>query len=136
MSGILLDTCACIWLLDGSLSKSARAELDRRVQRGEQIHVSAASAWEIGMLFARGRIVSSLRAPEYFAQLMEPPYMRLVPAEPRLLIESNFLPGHPPRDPWDRLIAATAREAGLLLMTGDRELLRYAESGNLRALPC
>jgi PIN domain nuclease of toxin-antitoxin system len=135
MSEILLDTCACIWLLEGCLTDETRAELDQRVRQGEELHVSAATAWEVGMLLARGRMTSPLGPEQYFAQLMEPEFMRLAPAQPHVLIRSNYLPGEPPRDPWDRILVATARELGLILMTGDRELLRYAASGNLRALP-
>ena len=55
---------------------------------------------------------------------------------PELLILSSFLPGSPPRDPADRILAATAREFGYVLMTRDRLLLDYADQGHVRALSC
>ena len=57
-----------------------------------------------------------------------------MPAE--LLIESQSLPGDIHKDPYDRIIAATAREYGYTVMTRDRALLDYAAQGYLSALAC
>ena len=53
-----------------------------------------------------------------------------------LLIESQSLPGDIHKDPYDRIIAATAREYGYTVMTRDRALLDYAAQGYLSALAC
>jgi PIN domain nuclease of toxin-antitoxin system len=55
---------------------------------------------------------------------------------PDLLIAASFLPGKPPRDPADRIIAATARDYGCTLVTRDRSLLDYGEQGHVRVLAC
>jgi PIN domain nuclease of toxin-antitoxin system len=55
---------------------------------------------------------------------------------PEVLIASAFLPGSPPRDPADRIIAATARAFGLALITRDGELMAYGESGHLITIAC
>ena len=55
---------------------------------------------------------------------------------PDILIGSSFLPGKPPRDPADRILAVTAREYGYQLVTRDRPLLDYADQGHIRALAC
>jgi PIN domain nuclease of toxin-antitoxin system len=47
-----------------------------------------------------------------------------------------FLPGKPPRDPADRIIAATARDLGATLVTRDRALLAYGEEGHVAVLEC
>jgi PIN domain nuclease of toxin-antitoxin system len=49
---------------------------------------------------------------------------------------SSYLPGEPPRDPADRIIAATAREYGYCLVTRDRLLLEYADRGHIQVLVC
>jgi PIN domain nuclease of toxin-antitoxin system len=56
--------------------------------------------------------------------------------EPAVLIAASFLPGEAPRDPADRILAATAREYGLRLVTRDQRLLEYAEQGHIQALRC
>ena len=50
-----------------------------------------------------------------------------------LLIASSYLPGKPPKDPTDRILAATARELGA---TRDRALLGYGEQGHVAVLEC
>jgi len=62
--------------------------------------------------------------------------VELAQLTPETLIASSFLPGRPPRDPVDRILIATAREYGLVLMTRDRGLLDYADQGHLEALAC
>ncbi len=57
-----------------------------------------------------------------------------MPAE--LLIESQSLPGNIHQDPYDRIIAATAREYGYTVMTRDRALLDYGQEGYLSAVEC
>jgi PIN domain nuclease of toxin-antitoxin system len=62
--------------------------------------------------------------------------VQLAPMSADLLIDSSFLPGKPPRDPADRIIAATARDHGCTLLTRDRALIDYAAQGHIRVLSC
>jgi PIN domain nuclease of toxin-antitoxin system len=55
---------------------------------------------------------------------------------PDVLVSSSFLPGSPPRDPVDRILAATAGEHGYQLLTRDRLLLSYGKQGHMHILPC
>jgi PIN domain nuclease of toxin-antitoxin system len=50
---------------------------------------------------------------------------------PGLLIASAFLPGHPLRDPADRIIAATARAYDLAIVTRVIELIPYGKAGHI-----
>jgi PIN domain nuclease of toxin-antitoxin system len=60
----------------------------------------------------------------------------LAPMPPAVLVSSSFLPGDALRDPADRIIAATARTFGYLLMTRDRPLLDFALDGHAHAIAC
>jgi len=62
--------------------------------------------------------------------------MRLASLSPELLIAASFLPGAPPRDFADRIIAATARDLGATLMTRDRALVNYGAQGHVSVLAC
>ena len=62
--------------------------------------------------------------------------LELAELSPDVLVGSSFLPGPALRDPADRIIAATARMFGYRLMTRDRPLLEFAESGQAAAIPC
>jgi len=46
------------------------------------------------------------------------------------------LPGAPPADPADRIIAATARLHGYRVITRDGKLLSYAAQGHILATAC
>jgi PIN domain nuclease of toxin-antitoxin system len=53
-----------------------------------------------------------------------------------LLIESRGLPGYPPDDPADRIIITTAREADMIVVTRDKQILNSSRAGYLRTLAC
>lgn len=134
---LLLDTCAAIWLSNADpISNEASVALQQTRDSGEPVYVSPITAWEMGLLAARGR-VSLLMSPErWFERLLEAPGLRLSEMPPNILIASSFLPGRLPGDPADRIIAAIAREYGYKLLTRDRPLLEYAEQGHIQAIPC
>jgi PIN domain nuclease of toxin-antitoxin system len=90
----------------------------------------------MGMLVSRGRINLSMSPDKWFARLIQAPGLQLCEMPPSVLAGASFLPGSPPRDPADRILAATAREFGYMLMTRDRPLLDYARQGHLQALAC
>jgi PIN domain nuclease of toxin-antitoxin system len=136
-SPLLLDTCAVIWLAnDEPISKGAREALARALQSDEPVYVSPISALEVGLLAARGRIRLQLPVEKWFGFFLDSPGVQLADMSASILIASSFLPGKIPGDPTDRIIAATAREYGYRILTRDRALLAYAESGNCRALAC
>ena len=88
------------------------------------------------MLTSRGRLQMLIRPERWFASLFEVPGVRLADMSPDLLIASCYLPGKPPNDPTDRIIAATARELGATLITRDRALLAYGEQGHVSVVEC
>ena len=135
---LLLDTCAAIWISEEQpLASEALTAIERSHRSGEFIHVSPITAWEIGLLVSRGKLTSPMSPQRWFERLLQAPGVRLADISPDVLIASSFLPGAPPRDPVDRILAATARKCGYRLMTRDRPLLTYAPAqGHLQALAC
>jgi PIN domain nuclease of toxin-antitoxin system len=134
---LLLDTCAVIWIVsDQPIAKEAREAVAGALEADEPVFVSPISAWEIGLLASRGRMSMPMSPEKWFERLLEAPGLHLAAMSPRILIASSFLPGRSPKDPADRIIAATAREFDYCVVTRDRRLLDYAGSGYCRALPC
>jgi PIN domain nuclease of toxin-antitoxin system len=134
---LLLDTCAVIWVAeDQPISERAALALDEAHAADQFVYVSPITAWEVGLLVARGRLTTIIKPQLWFERLLDVPNVRLADMSPDLLISSSFLPGEPPRDPADRIVAATAREYGYTLMTRDRLLLDYAEQGHIQAVCC
>jgi PIN domain nuclease of toxin-antitoxin system len=137
MQPYLLDTCAVIWIADNErIAAEAVEALEIANEAGEATYVSPITAWEIGMLASRERVKLLTTPQRWFARLFETPNVRLADMSPDLLIAASFLPGKPPRDPADRIIAATARDYGCTLVTRDRALLDYGEQGHIRVLVC
>jgi PIN domain nuclease of toxin-antitoxin system len=134
---LLLDTCAAIWLTNADpISDEASDALQQTRDSGESVYVSPITAWEMGLLAARGRVSLLMTPQRWFERLLEAPGLRLSEMTPNVLIASSFLPGKLPGDPADRIIAATAREYGYKLVTRDRPLLEYAKQGHIQAIPC
>ena len=133
---LLLDTCAVLWVANGdSISEQAREAIDEAAA-SDSVFVSPISAWEIATLVQKGRLMLSMAPDSWFEALLALPGVRLAPMPPRTLMASAFLPGSPPSDPADRIIAATARAENLVLITRDRKLLSYGAEGHLRGLTC
>jgi len=134
---LLLDTCTLILMTERTrLAPAAVETLQAATEGGEITYVSPITAWEVGMLTSRGRLQLLIRPERWFSNLFEVPGVRLADMSPDVLIASSYLPGKPPKDPTDRIIAATARELGATLITRDRALLDYGAQGHVAVLAC
>ena len=133
---VLRDTCAAIWLMNGDSMSAESQTAILEAQGREAVYVSPISAWEIGLLAARGRLTLNLSPSAWFGTLLRQRGVRLATMGPDVLIASSSLPGLAPRDPADRIIAATAREYGFVVVTRDGELLPYAQARHIEAIAC
>lgn len=132
MTAILLDTCAALWLANGSpLAEGALEALEA----SDRIVVSPISAWELGQLTSRRRLSLSMDTILWWQALLEAG-VELAEMDPTILIASSALPGAQIRDPADRILVATARRHGFRIMTRDRPILTYAASGHVQAIAC
>ena len=134
--GILLDTCALLWLLEEAEFDPDALEQVEAAARASNVWVSPISAWEVGMLVGRGQLVLSMPVEVWFGKICELPGVGLADVSPKICIESSKLPAAPPGDIADRLLIATSRSSGLRLVTRDPELLDYAGEGHIRAIRC
>jgi PIN domain nuclease of toxin-antitoxin system len=133
---VLLDTHVWVWLIEGRAGVRPDAvELMERAGEESFLRVSAISAWEVSMLEARGRLRFDVPCEEWVEQGFGLPGLSLMPLTPSICVRSSRLPGNFHGDPADRLIVATARELGALLLTRDDQILHYAAQGYLIASP-
>ena len=134
---LLLDTCAIIWIaVNQPMKPEAVAAINSSFADGEKVHVSPISAWELGLLSAKGRLSAARSPKDLFAEAIATPGVRIEALSPEVLIDASFLPGVIHRDPADRILIATARKLDLTLVTRDRTILDYAREGHVRALAC
>jgi PIN domain nuclease of toxin-antitoxin system len=134
---MLMDTCAAIWLMGGEpLTAESREAILAAGAAHVGVYVSPITAWEIGTLIGKRRVQLTLSPEIWFERLLAMPGVRLAEPTPKILLASTTLPGSPPADPADRILAATARANGHVIVTRDQKLLDYARAGHIRAIAC
>jgi PIN domain nuclease of toxin-antitoxin system len=134
---LLLDTCAIIWIaLREPVRHEVRQALREAWDAGRGVSVSPISAWELGLLTARGKLPATQSAAAIFGDLLATPGVKVEALTPSVLIDASFLPGQLHRDPADRILITTARALDLTLVTRDEAILNYGAQGHVRALEC
>jgi PIN domain nuclease of toxin-antitoxin system len=118
---ILLDTHALVWAVaaPNRLSRTAEAAI-RRARAKDGVAISAITLWELANLVARGRIQAYGTVEASLRLLSEGVTIRPLTAEIAAL--ATQFPDDYPRDPADRIIGATARAEGLVLVTHDEKI--------------
>lgn len=137
-TALLLDTCALIFIADGkAIDQTARQEI-KQASLGNGVLVSPVSAWEIGLLAAKKAIAFLPDPKAWVRSFLAYPGVRLTPLTPEITIDSSLLPAPQQlhADPADRLLIATARALDVPIVTRDRRILNYAQTGFLKAIRC
>jgi len=120
---LLVDTCTFLWIALESprLSKSATtAFLDQNNER----YLSAASAWEIAIKHATGRLPLPERPDILVPRIREASGIESLDIDEESALHAGKLPGlH--SDPFDRMLVAQAIVHGLTILTPDPEIERY-----------
>ena len=132
MSDLLLDTCALVWIA----GKEALKPQARHAIAAEQLHVSPITAWELACLSRKGRLIFSEPLDQWFNRAVERMSALIPVLSVELLIASQQLPAAPPSDPADRIVIATARQFGLVILTRDEAILRYGHEGHAHVTEC
>ncbi len=122
---ILLDTHVLVWavLEPARLSRAAAAAI-RKARAEDGLGIAAITLWELAVLLARGRIQSYGTVEASVRLLAEGVSVKPLTLEIASLAAQ--FPEDYSRDPADRLIGATARAEGLLLVTRDDKIRRCA----------
>jgi len=119
---MILDTCALLWLAQGSgkLSKAAA----RRIDAAPVVYVSAISGFEIGIKCRHGKLELPATPSDWFEAVMRHHGLSVFPLDLSVCIRATELPDiH--RDPCDRLIIATAQIRSLPVVTTDPVFHEY-----------
>ncbi len=117
---LLLDTHAWLWWLgdDQRLGRRARQALGN--PRSE-VYVSAASAWEIAIKVALGKL--RLVKADLEAEIAANGFLELPLRTRHALQAGRLAPVHD--DPFDRMLVAQAQAEDLAVVTGDPIFGRY-----------
>ncbi len=119
----LLDTHTFLWwnLDHPQLSEEARQFIGNG---GNEIYLSAASAWEIAIKAAIGRLTLPEAPDQYVANRMGRHRFIALPIELSHALHVYGLPQiH--SDPFDRLLVAQSQLEQLPILTADDDIVRY-----------
>ena len=127
---VLLDTHAWIWWCTSPPQLSDRAAA--AIEAAETILVSSISCWELGMLVDKGRLALDRSVEAWVRLALARPGLQAVPLCPRAATLAGTLDRTEFHgDPADRMIYASARIEGSVLVTRDRRMRDYDPRGTL-----
>jgi PIN domain nuclease of toxin-antitoxin system len=121
---ILVDTHVVVWLAlePARISKKARAVIEEARHSGQGVAVSDITLLEIALIERKGCIKLNASLETFLAEV-ETRFV-VLPTTGRVCVRAVTLPATYPRDPADRVIAATALVEGTPLVTADLEVQR------------
>lgn len=139
VGALLLDSHVWLWLLTGHQDRIPAAVLAEltSADRSTPLAISDATPWELMTKAHRGRLVLALPPATWMTRALVTPGIRLLPLRRAVLLDAATLPDGAPRDPFDRVIIATARLDGMTLVTADQAIIRWGKTtGGVQVLAC
>ncbi len=120
---LLLDTHALLWytLADRRLSAPALSAISDPTN---DVSVSVASLWEIGIKVAKGSLKLHCPFPDFVLTAVTMPGFCFLGVSPSHIVDLLTLPPHH-KDPFDRIMVAQARVEGRTLVTCDDKIVLY-----------
>lgn len=120
---LLLDTHVWLWWMLGS-SRLTEATRDLVLHPDATVYFSAASAWEIAIKYALGKLPLPAAPAAYIPARAKGGDFRVIDVRMEHGLVAGDLPRHHD-DPFDRLLVAQAITEGFKLVTADRRLAMY-----------
>jgi len=117
---LLLDSCALIGLSNGNLSAAS----SRALGAGVPAFVCSVSVWEIAIKHQSGKVRLLSPPKDWFAALAQRYALQEIPLQQSTACAAAALPPlH--KDPFDRVIVATALEHQLQILTSNQIIPTY-----------
>ncbi len=107
---------------DPKLSKTHRTVIDDATPQ-TPLYVSEITLWEIATLYSLRRVELEVPLRDFLERVAAPPLIQRLNISPAIAAEVAALPDSFHRDPGDRVIVASARVFGAVLLTQDRRII-------------
>ncbi|CRM22481.1 Ribonuclease VapC22 [Pseudomonas sp. 31 R 17] len=117
---VLLDTHILLWALNDDLRLSSKAL--RLIENAADVYVSAATFWEMAIKVSMGKLDVDL--DEIRDHCLESGFIQLPITSEHAIAVKELEPHH--KDPFDRLIVATAISEPMKLLTSDPQVAHYS----------
>jgi PIN domain nuclease of toxin-antitoxin system len=120
---LLLDTCTFLWIATEP-ERVPEAVLERFQDPEVPVFLSAASAWEIALKSALGRLTLPEPPERFVPTCREQHRIEALAIDEESALRVRQLPAHH-RDPFDRILVAQALVNGLSIATPDEDVRAY-----------
>ena len=121
----LLDTHTALWLFEGS-EKLSHAAQEAIFSIENEVFISIASAWEIAIKVSLNKLDFEGGSKE-FLNAIEANNINLLGITGNCIAIVEEMP-YFHRDPFDRIIIASALSEGMTIITADKNIGKYAAS--------
>ncbi|MBF0152161.1 MAG: type II toxin-antitoxin system VapC family toxin [Magnetococcales bacterium] len=122
---IVLDSHIWFWWINLEHDRLSPRLLEK-IDNAEQIGVSAVSCFELALAHSRGRLSLPLSPSAWFACALEGSHVEMLPLTRNIAVRAVALTSiH--RDPFNRIIIATALEYDGMLVSMDSQFGDYPE---------
>ncbi|MDB9313845.1 type II toxin-antitoxin system VapC family toxin [Spirulina sp. CS-785/01] len=130
---MVLDTHIWFWLMTQEFERFPD-HWREKIDTAQTVGVSPLSCYEIALAHQRRRLELPCAANEWFKQALDPAGICLLPLTSEITFKAVKLsPIH--RDPFDRMIMATALEYHANLASIDKKIAQYPEVQSLLLQP-
>ena len=122
---VILDTHIWFWLINGSFECFPTQWLEQ-IRQADVVAVLSISCYEVALAHNKDRLVIHIPLQEWLTDSLIPAGIELLPLTPEITVRAvNLSPIH--KDPFDRLIIATALEYEAKLASVDNLFSKYPE---------
>ena len=124
----LLDTHALIWTITEKGKLSARVK--KTFESADNVFfISSVTYWEISLKFSTGKLKLLGLLPDDILSLSVESGFQLIPLSPNESASYYKLKTTTHRDPFDRMLIWQAIQRNLILITNDKSIAGYKDSG-------
>jgi PIN domain nuclease of toxin-antitoxin system len=122
---ILLDTHIWVWWVNEEQEKLSATQIEI-IEQSERIAISVVSCFEVAQIVKKGRLILPVTTREWIEQALIPAGVEVLPLSPEISCRAVDLTDiH--KDPFDRLIIATALNYQCRLISADGNFPSYPE---------
>ena len=120
---LLLDTHAALWLIN-EYEKLSSKVASMLTDEANELYISIISAWEIAIKASIGKLSEFDGGSKAFLAQIDNMPINIITVLPEHIGIVETLPFHH-RDPFDRLIIATAKAESMAILTSDENIQKY-----------
>jgi PIN domain nuclease of toxin-antitoxin system len=117
----LIDTHVALWVLKGEPLSAASKEILDDVTA--EVYVSMASAWEIAIKVSNGKLKYTGGVKAFLSDVKLNEFKIINIKESHIALVESLEYHH--RDPFDRLLIATAKAENMIILTADENIHKY-----------